>query len=313
MATRKASQKALDAYGPLLPELIGGSADLAESNLTIWEGCRPFGRHHPAGNYLHFGVREFGMTAISNGIALHGGLIPYHATFLIFMEYARNAVRLAAIMKQRVVMVYTHDSIGLGEDGPTHQPIEQIANLRMTPHMHLWRPCDTVETASAWKAALERTDGPTALALSRQSLPHQERDPGQVAAIARGGYVLADCDNTPDVILMATGSEVSLAMAAREQLAAESVAVRVVSLPCVERFLEQDADWQESVLPAGVTARVAVEAGHSGYWYRLVGLQGRVVGIDRFGESAPGGQLLREFGFTAERVVEMAREAMAQA
>jgi transketolase len=299
-ATRKASQKALDGYGPLLPELLGGSADLTPSNLTAWSGSRAITDGHIDGNYLSYGVREFGMTAMMNGMALHGGFIPYGGTFLVFSEYARNALRMAALMKQRAILVYTHDSIGLGEDGPTHQPVEQTSTLRLLPNMDVWRPCDAVETAVAWKAAIEKNDGPTSLILSRQGLPHQERSPQQLAAIARGGYVITDCEGTPDAIIIATGSEIALAV----QAAANSdKKVRVVSMPCTEVFDAQDAEYREQVLPGGVTARVAVEAGVSDYWYKYVGINGKVIGIDRFGESAPAGQLFEQFGFTVDNVV----------
>ncbi len=307
MASRKASQKALNAFGGMLPELVGGSADLAESNLTLWNGAEGFSRENPAGNYLYFGVREFGMSAICNGIALHGGLIPYSATFLIFMEYARNAVRLCALMKQRHVFVYTHDSVGLGEDGPTHQPVEQLANLRATPNLDVWRPCDAAESAAAWKCALERADGPSALAFSRQGLPHQQRSEAQLRHIERGGYVLAGAEGVPDAIIIATGSEVGLAMQAREQLAADGIRVRVVSMPCVERFARQDDAWREQVLPDAVTARVAVEAAHPQSWYRWTGSAGAVIGIDRFGESAPGGAVLKELGIHVDAVVTAVR------
>ncbi len=301
VATRKASQNCLNALGPLLPEIIGGSADLAGSNNTIWADSKAVTADDADGNYIYYGVREFGMAAIMNGIALHGGFINYGATFLIFMEYARNAVRMAALMKQQAIYVFTHDSIGLGEDGPTHQPVEQLTALRATPGMHSWRPCDTVETAAAWKSALERRDGPTSLILSRQGLPHQARDAEQVDAIARGGYILKDCEGTPDAILIATGSEVSLAVAAVEQLADKQV--RVVSMPCCEVFEQQDAAYRESVLPSDVLARVAVEALHADFWYKYVGLDGRVVGMTSFGESAPAGALFEHFGFTADNVV----------
>lgn len=301
VATRKASQNCLNALGPLLPEIIGGSADLAGSNNTIWSDSKAVTADDADGNYIYYGVREFGMAAIMNGIALHGGFINYGATFLIFMEYARNAVRMAALMKQQAIYVFTHDSIGLGEDGPTHQPVEQLTALRATPGMHSWRPCDTVETAAAWKSALERSDGPTSLILSRQGLPHQARDTAQVDAIARGGYILKDCEGTPDAIIIATGSEVSLAVAAAEQLADKQV--RVVSMPCCEVFEQQDAAYRESVLPSDVLARVAVEALHADFWYKYVGLDGRVVGMTSFGESAPAGALFEHFGFTADNVV----------
>ncbi|MCY0964813.1 transketolase [Parathalassolituus penaei] len=302
VASRKASQNSLNAFGPLLPEFLGGSADLAGSNLTLWKGCKGVSEHDATGNYLFYGVREFGMSAIMNGIALHKGFIPYGATFLMFMEYARNAVRMAALMKQRSIFVYTHDSIGLGEDGPTHQPVEQVANLRNTPNLETWRPCDTVESATAWKSAIERTSGPSALIFSRQNLKHQDRSAEQVAAIAKGGYVLKDCDGTPEAIIIATGSEVELATAAAEQLAGKKV--RVVSMPCAELFCKQDAAYIESVLPAAVSARVAVEALHKDYWYKFVGLNGKIIGMDTFGESAPAGALFKEFGITVEAVVE---------
>ncbi|KGK42361.1 transketolase [Nitrincola sp. A-D6] len=307
IASRKASQNALNALGPVLPEFLGGSADLAGSNLTLWSGAKGISREDASGNYMYYGVREFGMSAMMNGIALHGGFIPYGATFLVFMEYARNAVRMAALMKQRVIFVYTHDSIGLGEDGPTHQPIEQIANLRHTPNMETWRPCDAVESAVSWKSAVMRTDGPSALIFSRQNLPHQPRNDDQVAAVARGGYVLTDCDGTPEIILMATGSEVALAVSAAETLTAEGRRVRVVSMPCTERFDKQDAAYRESVLPAAVTARVAVEAAQADFWYKYVGLNGAIVGMRSFGESAPAGALFEYFGFTTDNVANTAR------
>jgi len=310
VATRKASQQCLNAYGALLPEFLGGSADLAGSNLTLWDGSKPVTAGDAAGNYLYYGVREFAMTAIANGIALHGGFIPYTATFLIFMEYARNAVRMAAIMGQPQILVYTHDSIGLGEDGPTHQPVEQLTALRATPNLHTWRPCDTVETAVAWRAAIERRDGPTALVFSRQGLPHQARDEVQVAAIARGGYVLREGDGTPEAVIIATGSEVALAVGAAERFAAQGRAVRVVSLPCPEVFEQQDAAYRESVLPSDLLARVAVEAGHRDWWYKYVGLDGRIVGMDSFGESAPAGALFEEFGFTVDNVVAAVDEVL---
>ncbi|MEM9254368.1 MAG: transketolase [Pseudomonadota bacterium] len=303
VASRKASQNCLEAYGPMLPELIGGSADLAGSNNTIWSGSKGITAEDATGNYIYYGVREFGMAAIMNGLALHGGFINYGATFLIFMEYARNAVRMAALMGQQSIFVFTHDSIGLGEDGPTHQPVEQLTALRSTPNMRSWRPCDTVESAVAWKAAIERRDGPTSLVFSRQGLPHQDRTTEQVAAIARGGYILVDCEGVPDAILIATGSEVQLAVAAAQQLASSGRAVRVVSMPCPEVFEAQDAVYRESVLPGDVSARVAVEALHADYWYKYVGLKGRIVGMTSFGESAPGSELMRHFGFTVDNVV----------
>jgi transketolase len=309
IASRKASQNTLGVYGELLPELIGGSADLGGSNLTTWAGSRPI-FDHPDGNYINYGVREFGMTAIMNGIALHGGFIPYGGTFLIFMEYARNAVRMAAIMKQHAIMVYTHDSIGQGEDGPTHQPIEQLANLRMTPNLSVWRPCDAVECATAWKAALQRSEGPTALVFSRQNLIHQEREEAQLAEIARGGYVLVDCAGSPEVIIIATGSEVSISRDAVKQLQADGIRARLVSLPCVDVFEAQDAAYREQVLPAAVRNRIAVEASSVDYWYKYVGLDGRVIGMTRFGESAPGAVLMKEFGFTPERIIETAESLL---
>ena len=310
IASRKASQNALNAYGPMLPELLGGSADLAGSNLTLWSGCKGVEKSDASGNYVYYGVREFGMSAIMNGIALHGGFIPYGATFLVFMEYARNAVRMAALMKQRSLFVYTHDSIGLGEDGPTHQPVEQIPNLRNTPNLDVWRPCDAVESAVAWKRSLQRVDGPSALIFSRQNLPHQERCEERLNNIQRGGYVLRDCQGTPDAILIATGSEVALAMEAAEQLASAGRNIRVVSMPCVEAFEVQSNDYRESVLPSSVTARVAIEAAHSDFWYKYVGLNGRVVGMTSFGESAPAGELFKLFGFTADNVVAQVNELL---
>ncbi|ERP90072.1 MAG: transketolase [Alcanivoracaceae bacterium] len=301
VATRKASQNALDAFGPLLPELAGGSADLAGSNNTLWKGCKPVSAEDASGNYIHYGVREFGMTAVQNGLCLHGGLRPYGGTFLVFMEYARNAVRMAALMHQPNILVYTHDSIGLGEDGPTHQPIEQIANLRLTPNMRTWRPCDTVESAVSWKKAILRQDGPSSLIFSRQGLPCMARGSEQLAAIEKGGYTLLQTgEGTPDAIIIATGSEVELAVKAAEALAGKNI--RVVSMPCVEEFLAQDAAYQESVLPSSVRARVAVEAAIADYWYRFVGLDGKVVGMTSFGASAPAGDLFKHFGITAEAV-----------
>ncbi len=303
VATRKASQNTLDAFGPLLPELAGGSADLAGSNNTIWKGCTSVTADDASGNYIHYGVREFGMTAIQNGLCLHGGLRPYGGTFLVFMEYARNAVRMAALMHQPNILVYTHDSIGLGEDGPTHQPIEQLANLRLTPNMRTWRPCDTVESAVSWKKAVQRQDGPSALIFSRQGLPCMERGNAQLAEIEKGGYTLLQTgEGTPDAIIIATGSEVELAVNAAQALAGKNI--RVVSMPCVEEFLAQDAAYQESVLPSSVRARVAVEAAIADYWYRFVGLDGKVVGMNSFGASAPAGDLFKHFGITAEAVQE---------
>ncbi|MFQ2224100.1 transketolase [Aeromonas enteropelogenes] len=303
IATRKASQNALEAFGKLLPEFMGGSADLAPSNLTMWSGSKSLTNDDASGNYIHYGVREFGMSAIMNGIALHGGFIPYGATFLMFMEYARNALRMAALMKQRSIFVYTHDSIGLGEDGPTHQPVEQIASLRLTPNMSTWRPCDQVESAIAWKHAIERTDGPTSLIFSRQNLAQMDRTAQQLADAAKGGYVLKDCAGTPELILIATGSEVELAVAAYEQLTAKGRAVRVVSLPCTDVFDAQSAEYKESVLPSSVTKRVAIEAGIADYWYKYVGFGGKIIGMRSFGESAPAELLFKEFGFTVENVV----------
>ncbi|WP_455380142.1 transketolase [Acidihalobacter prosperus] len=304
VASRKASQNAIGGYAPALPELLGGSADLAGSNLTLWSGSKGIASADSDGNYIYYGVREFAMTAIMNGIALHGGFIPYGGTFLMFSDYARNAVRMAALMRQRVLLVYTHDSIGLGEDGPTHQPIEQTASLRLIPNLNVWRPCDAVETAVAWKMGVERQDGPSALILSRQKLPHQGRSDEQLASIARGGYVLKDCAGLPEAILIATGSEVALAVDAAAQLESKGRKVRVVSMPSVEVFETQDEAYREAVLPRAVRARVAVEAGVTEYWGKYVGMDGAVVGMDRFGESAPAGDLFKHFGFTVEHVVE---------
>ncbi len=312
IASRKASQNCLNAYGALLPELLGGSADLAGSNLTLWKDSKGISAADAGGNYLFYGVREFGMSAMMNGIALHGGFVPYGATFLIFMEYARNAVRMAALMKQRSIFVYTHDSIGLGEDGPTHQPVEQLTTLRATPGLDTWRPCDAVESAVAWKAAIERRNGPSALVFSRQSLAHQARSEEQVAAIVRGAYVLLDTEAEPDAILIATGSEVQLAMDAARQMSQSGRALRVVSMPCAEVFAQQDAAYREAVLPSHVLARVAVEAAHADYWYKFVGLDGRVVGMTTFGESAPAGDLMQEFGFTVDNVVAAVDEVCQQ-
>ncbi|MFA3762339.1 transketolase [Yersinia sp. 2544 StPb PI] len=306
IASRKASQNALEAFGKVLPEFLGGSADLAPSNLTIWSGSKSLS-DDLAGNYIHYGVREFGMSAIMNGIALHGGFIPYGATFLMFVEYARNAVRMAALMKIRSIFVYTHDSIGLGEDGPTHQPVEQMASLRVTPNMSTWRPCDQVESAVAWQYALERKDGPSALIFSRQNLAQQPRTAEQLANIAKGAYVLKDCAGQPELIFIATGSEVELAVAAADQLTGAGHKVRVVSMPSTDAFDKQDAAYRESVLPAAVSARVAVEAGIADYWYKYVGLNGAVVGMTTFGESAPAELLFKEFGFTVENVVAKAQ------
>jgi len=304
VASRKASQMAIESYAPRLPELVGGSADLAGSNLTLWSGSKTVASSDPDANYIYFGVREFAMSAISNGLALHGGFIPYDATFLVFSDYARNAVRMSALMGARAVHVYTHDSIGLGEDGPTHQPIEHLASLRYIPHNDVWRPCDAVESAVAWKAAIERADGPSCLVFSRQNLEHQSRDDAQLAGIARGGYVLKDSAGEPDVILIATGSEVGLAMQAAQQL---GDGVRVVSMPSTDVFDRQDEAYRESVLPKGCRKRVAIEAGVSDFWRKYVGLDGAVIGIDRFGASAPAGDLFQHFGFTVDKVVEAAR------
>jgi transketolase len=310
MATRKASQAAINGYAPVLPEMLGGSADLTGSNNTNWKGSRGVTAQDASGNYIYYGVREFGMSAMMNGIALHGGFIPYGGTFLIFSDYARNALRMSALMKQRVIYVLTHDSIGLGEDGPTHQPIEQVSSLRLIPNMSMWRPCDTLETAVAWKTAIERTDGPSALALSRQNLEFVPRTAEQVASIARGGYVLHEPDAAPQAIIIATGSEVGIALEAARTLGEQGTAVRVVSMPNTRLFDQQDAAYKESVLPAAITARVAVEAGIEDYWARYVGLAGKVVGMSSFGESAPGGAVMQHFGFTAERVAGAVREAL---
>lgn len=309
IASRKASQNALEAFGKVLPEFMGGSADLAPSNLTMWSGSKAL-NEDKAGNYIHYGVREFGMSAIMNGIALHGGFVPYGATFLMFMEYARNAVRMAALMKIRSIFVYTHDSIGLGEDGPTHQPVEQMASLRVTPNVSTWRPCDQVESAVAWKYAIDRKDGPTALIFSRQNLAQQPRTPEQLANIEKGGYILKDCAGTPELIFIATGSEVELAVSAYEQLTAEGRKVRVVSMPATDAFDKQDADYREAVLPASVKARVAIEAGIADYWFKYVGLDGAIVGMHSFGESAPANELFEEFGFTVENVVTRAKSLL---
>ncbi|AKX51223.1 transketolase [Thiopseudomonas alkaliphila] len=310
IASRKASQNSLNAYGPLLPELLGGSADLAGSNLTLWSGCKGVTADDATGNYVFYGVREFGMSAIMNGIALHGGLIPYGATFLMFMEYARNAVRMSALMKQRVLYVFTHDSIGLGEDGPTHQPIEQLASLRTTPNLDTWRPADAVESAVAWKYALERQHGPSALIFSRQNLDHQARSEQQIAAIEQGGYILRDCQGEPELILIATGSEVGLAVQAYQALTEQGRKVRVVSMPCTSVFDAQSAEYKQSVLPIEVGARIAIEAAHADYWYKYVGLDGRVIGMHSYGESAPAGQLFEVFGFTLDNVLSTAAELL---
>ncbi|MEQ5401114.1 transketolase [Providencia rettgeri] len=309
IASRKASQNALEAFGKVLPEFMGGSADLAPSNLTMWSGSKAL-NVDPAGNYIHYGVREFGMSAIMNGIALHGGFIPYGATFLMFVEYARNAVRMAALMKVRSIFVYTHDSIGLGEDGPTHQPVEQLASLRVTPNVSTWRPCDQVESAVAWKYAIERKDGPSALIFSRQNLEQQPRTAEQLANIDKGAYILKDCAGTPELIFIATGSEVELAVKAAEQLTSEGRKVRVVSMPSTDAFDKQDAAYREAVLPANVTARVAIEAGIADYWFKYTGLNGAIIGMHTFGESAPAEVLFKEFGITVEKAVEAAKSLL---
>ncbi|MEX5684703.1 transketolase [Pseudomonas silesiensis] len=311
-ASRKSSQLILEELGPFLPELLGGSADLAPSNLTQWSGSQSISRESFSGNYIHYGVREFGMSAIMNGIALHRGSIPYGGTFLMFMEYARNAVRMAALMKIRSVFVYTHDSIGLGEDGPTHQPVEQIASLRQTPNLETWRPCDETETAVAWCSALERRDGPSALVLSRQNLPAVARSDAQVKAIGRGGYTALECLGVPDLILLASGSEVALALEAAQKLEQGGTRVRVVSMPCIERFEQQDALYRDAVLPPEVRARVAVEMARPESWHRYVGLDGAVIGMNTFGESAPAADLIRHFGFTVERLIETATAVLSK-
>jgi transketolase len=307
IATRKASQNALNAFGPLLPELLGGSADLAGSNLTIWSGSKGISKDDASGNYLYYGVREFGMSAMMNGITLYGGFKAYGATFLMFMEYARNAVRMAALMKQPCIFVYTHDSIGLGEDGPTHQPVEQVVSLRATPNLDNWRPCDQVESAIAWKAAIERTDGPTTLIFTRQGLPQQSRSAQQLSDVERGGYVLVDSDVVPEIMLIATGSEVHLAVEAAAKLNAEGTPTRVVSMPCTDLFDRQSAEYKETVLPRSVTKRVAVEALAKDTWYKYVGLDGAVVGMDTFGESAPASDLFAHFNITTDAVYNVAK------
>ncbi|WP_163133416.1 transketolase [Agarivorans sp. Alg241-V36] len=304
IASRMASKNTLDVIGKILPELLGGSADLAPSNLTFHASSKSVSAEDASGNYLHYGVREFGMSAMQNGIALHGGFVPYSATFLMFMEYARNAVRMAALMKQRSIFVYTHDSIGLGEDGPTHQPVEQVASLRLTPNMETWRPCDQVESAAAWINAVERNDGPSSLIFSRQNLAQQKRSGEQLELINRGAYVLKDCTGTPELILIATGSEVELAVEAAAKLSEQGKQVRVVSMPCTERFDKQDATYREAVLPKAVRARVAVEALQADFWGKYVGLDGVTVGMTSFGESAPAGELFKLFGFTVDNVVD---------
>ncbi len=310
IASRKASQNSIAAYGAMLPELLGGSADLAGSNLTLWSGSKGITKEDASGNYLFYGVREFGMSALMNGISLHGGFINYGATFLMFMEYARNAVRMSSLMGAQNIFVYTHDSIGQGEDGPTHQPIEQLANLRMTPKLNTWRPCDAAETAVAWKSAIQYQTGPSALVFSRQGLTAQARNDEQLANVAKGGYILSDCEGTPDAILISTGSEVGLAMKSATELTAKGKKIRVVSMPCTNVFDAQDAQYQQSVLPIEVTARVAIEAAHVDYWAKYVGLEGAVVGMSTFGESAPGNVLLEHFGFTVENVVNTTLELL---
>jgi transketolase len=310
-ATRQSSLMALNAFGPMLPELIGGSADLAGSNLTIWNQSVDVNEGRGEGNYIYFGVREFGMAAICNGLALHGGFIPYNSTFLVFSDYARNAVRMSALIPTHNIHVYTHDSIGLGEDGPTHQPVEHVASLRLIPNLSVWRPCDSVETAVAWKCAIEERDGPHALVLTRQGLPHQVRSAEALAGIERGGYVLRGTDATPQAVIIATGSEVKLATAAAEALAKQGVAVRVVSMPNPGRFLAQEPGYRDQVLPPGLTVRVAVEAGVTSGWERFTGGQGRIIGLDQFGASAPAGELFEHFGFSAERVAQAVRELLA--
>ncbi len=310
IASRKASQNALNGFGPLLPELMGGSADLAGSNLTIWSGAKGISAKDASGNYLFYGVREFAMSAIMNGIALHGGFRPYGATFLMFMEYARNAVRMAALMKIPSIFVYTHDSIGLGEDGPTHQPVEQMASLRLTPNVDMWRPCDAVESAISWQQAIERKDGPSSLIFSRQNLTAMPRDKQQLADVKRGGYILSEAKGELAGILIATGSEVELAMKAQESLQSEGVFVRVVSMPCTDVFEKQDAAYRESVLPAAISSRVAVEAGIADYWYKYVGLNGAVVGMQTFGESGPAGQVFEYFGFSVDNVIKTMKSVL---
>ena len=312
MATRKASLRALNAFAPFLPEMAGGSADLTGSNLTKHDASTPISGDDAKGNYVWFGVREFGMTAICTGLRLHGGFIPYSGTFLTFSDYSRNALRMAALMKVQNILVYTHDSIGLGEDGPTHQPVEHTASLRLMPNMSVWRPCDAVETAIAWKYALENETGPTSLVLTRQGLPHQPRDESQIAAASRGGYVLKDTDGVPDILLIATGSEVALVLDAAGKLEDNGVRARVVSMPCTDVFDAQDEGYRESVLPSAVTARVAIEAGVTAGWWRYVGTQGQVIGLDRFGESAPANELFEHFGFTTDNVVAVVKDVLNQ-
>ncbi len=302
IATRKASELCLNAYGAMLPELMGGSADLTGSNNTWWSQSRIFNQEHPEGNYIHYGVREFGMFAIMNGMAVYGGIIPYGGTFLAFVDYGRNALRLAGFMKQRVIYVLTHDSIGLGEDGPTHQPIEHASGLRLTPNVSVWRPCDIVETAEAWKYAIERLDGPTCLLLTRQAIPQQLRDPKSLHHISRGGYILEDCKGIPDAILIATGSEVPLARLAAQHLTNQGHKIRLVSMPCTSLFDQQDHSYQEEVLPKRVKARVAVEAGSTDFWYKYVGIDGKIIGLNRYGESAPYQEVYEALGMTVEHI-----------
>ena len=311
MATRKASLVSLNAFAPALPELAGGSADLTGSNLTLHGGSKVISGDDASGNYVYFGVREFGMSAICNGLGLHGGIIPYSGTFLTFSDYARNALRMAALMRLQNIFVYTHDSIGLGEDGPTHQPIEHLASLRVMPNMRVWRPCDDVETAVAWRDAIERRDGPSCLVLTRQNVPHQARSAQQIADIRRGAYVLKDCAGQPGLLLIATGSEVALTVEAAARLADEGIAVRVVSIPCTDLFEAQQDDYRERVLPRDIAARVVIEAGVSNCWWRYAGPQGRVIGIDRYGESAPAEQLFEHFGFSVDNVLRVARKVLA--
>lgn len=312
VATRKASQQVLESIGELLPELLGGSADLTDSNLTAWGGSKVITHDKPQGNYLHYGVREFGMAAIMNGMALYGGIIPYGGTFLTFLDYMRNAVRMAALMKQRAIFVFSHDSIGLGEDGPTHQPIEHLTMLRATPGVHNWRPCDATETVVAWQKAIERKDGPTTLILTRQSVPPQARNEDTLEKIEKGGYILVGCDKTPDVILIGTGSEVALCVDAAKRCQAQGIQVQVVSLPCCEVFNGQDKAYQESVLPSTVQKRIAIEAGATLGWHRYVGSQGRIIGIDRYGESAPADQIYKALGLTVESIVKAVNEMTSQ-
>ncbi|WP_342147285.1 transketolase [Rickettsiella endosymbiont of Aleochara curtula] len=302
IATRKASQNALNAFAPLLPELLGGSADLTESNSTFWKGSQVLTSENPAGNYIHYGVREFGMSAMMNGLALHGGLIPYGGTFLVFSDYARNAVRLSTLMKQRVIFIYTHDSIGLGEDGPTHQPIEQINSLRLIPNLSVWRPCDTLETAIAWQQAIQHL-GPTCLLLTRQTVFQQTHSQETLQSIHRGAYILLDSPSTPEAIIIATGSEVSLAISAAQSLNEEGRQIRVVSMPSADRFEQQDSAYKTKILPNSITLRVAIEAGSKDFWYRYVGNKGKIIGLNQFGESAPGTEVFKNFGFTTENLI----------